>query len=52
MQSVADNRLSAFQNPDTVAQICDSVGMQSPAFQEQPDALLGTFHTTAKTSIT
>jgi hypothetical protein len=50
MQSVAYNRLSAFQNPDTVAQICDSVEMQSPASQEQLDALLGTSHTAAKTS--
>jgi len=50
MQSEAGNRLSAFQNPDTVAQTYDSVGMQSPVSQAQIDALLGTCHTTAKTS--
>lgn len=50
MQSGAGNRLSAFQNPDTVAQTYDSVGMQSPASQAQLDALLGISHTTAKTS--
>jgi hypothetical protein len=50
MQSGAGNRLSAFQNPDTVAQTYDSVGMQSPVSQAQLDALLGTSHTTAKTS--
>jgi hypothetical protein len=51
MQSGADNRLSAFQNPDTAAQICGSVGMQSRASQEQLNVLLGTSHTTVKTSI-
>jgi hypothetical protein len=50
MQSGAGNRLSAFQNPDTVAQTYDSVGMQSPASLAQLDVLLCTSHTTAKTS--
>lgn len=46
-----DSRLSAFQNHDRVSQICDSVGKQSPTFQEQPDALLGTSRTTVKRNI-
>jgi hypothetical protein len=50
MQSEVDNTLSAFRNPDTVAQICGSVGMQNPTSQEQLDVLLGTFHTAAKTN--
>jgi hypothetical protein len=50
MQSGADNRLSAFQNPDTVAQTYDSVGMQSPASQAPLNVLPGTSHTTAKTN--
>lgn len=50
MQSGASNRLSAFQNPDTIAQTYDSVGMQSPASQGQLDVLLRISHITAKTS--
>jgi hypothetical protein len=46
MQSRAGNRLSAFQNPDTVAQTYDSVEKQSPASQAQLNVLLGTSHTT------
>jgi hypothetical protein len=51
MLSEEDSRLSAFQNHDRVSQTYDSVEKQSPAFQEQPDALLGTSHTTAKRNI-